>query len=138
MKRVCVLGLGYIGLPTAATLATHGCRVRGVDTNHRIVEVLKGGDVHIHEPGLKALVQAAVKSGNLTAHRDPEPADVFIIAVPTPLTREKQPDLSHVRQATRAIVPHLRPGSLIILESTVPPGTTQRVVAPLLEESGLK
>jgi len=90
MKKICVLGLGYIGLPTASMFATHGFEVIGVDINSRVIETLKNGDVHINEPGLKTLVQAAIRSGNLRVARDPEPADVFIIAVPTPLYIENQ------------------------------------------------
>jgi UDP-N-acetyl-D-mannosaminuronic acid dehydrogenase len=86
LKKICVLGLGYIGLPTAAMFATHGFQVVGVDVNERVVETLNNGEVHIHEPGLKTLVQAALKSGNLRVASKPESADVFIIAVPTPLS----------------------------------------------------
>jgi UDP-N-acetyl-D-mannosaminuronic acid dehydrogenase len=83
-EKVCVLGLGYIGLPTASTLATHGLKVVGVDVNSQIVQTLREGGLHIQEPGLRALVQEAVGSGNLTVSQQPEPADAFIIAVPTP------------------------------------------------------
>lgn len=155
MKKICVLGLGYIGLPTAAMFATHGFQVVGVDINQRVVEMLNNGEVHIHEPVLKALVQAALKNGNLYVACQPEPADVFIIAVPTPLcegTKEqrsrgegenvslpkKQADLSYVIAAAKSIVPYLRGGNLVVLESTVPPRTTVDVLAPLLERSGLK
>jgi UDP-N-acetyl-D-mannosaminuronic acid dehydrogenase len=138
MKKVCVLGLGYIGLPTAAMLATHGFQVIGVDTNLSIVNTVNNSDVHIEEPGLRTLVQAACKSGNLLARSKPEPADAFIICVPTPLDPEKQADLSYVTAAAQAIVPHLGPGNLVVLESTVPPGTTVQVVLPILEKSGLK
>jgi UDP-N-acetyl-D-mannosaminuronic acid dehydrogenase len=137
MKKICVLGLGYIGLPTAAMFATHGFQVVGVDVNAQVVETLNNGEVHIHEPGLKTLVQAALKSGNLRVVCQPEPADAFIIAVPTPITADKRADLRYVEAAARAIVPHLRSGNLVILESTVPPGTTRGVLAPILGESGL-
>lgn len=138
MRKVCVMGLGYIGLPTAAVLATHGFQVIGVDTNPNIVDTINKGEVHIEEPGLRTLVQAASKSGNLIACGEPEPADAFIICVPTPLSPQKRADLSYVIAAAEAIVPHLRPGNLVILESTVPPGTTVKVVLPILERSGLK
>jgi len=138
MQKICVLGLGYIGLPTASMFATHGFQVVGVDTNREIVETLNKGDVQINEPGLKTLVQAAIKSGNLRVKAEVETADVFIIAVPTPVTEDKRPDLRYVRSATESIVPHLHRGNLVILESTVPPRTTLDVVKPILERSGLK
>ena len=86
-ETLCVLGLGYIGLPTASTFATHGIRVVGVDTNPQIVESLNKGQVHLFEPGLRTLVQAAIHSGNLTVESSPQAADAFIIAVPTPCER---------------------------------------------------
>lgn len=137
MPKICILGLGYIGLPTAAMFATHGHQVIGVDVNQRVVNTLNNGDIHIHEPGLKTLVQAALKSGNLHVTQTPEPADAFIIAVPTPITADKRADLRSVEAAAEAIVPYLQPGNLVILESTVPPGTTRNVLAPILAESGL-
>ncbi len=138
MNEVCVLGLGYIGLPTAATLATHGLSVLGVDVNERVLSTLRDGGIHLHEPGLNTLVQASLKSGNLTVAACPEPSDVFIIAVPTPIHDDKSPDLSAVSAAAEAIVPHLRAGNLVLLESTSPPGTTANLVAPILEQSGLR
>jgi len=137
-EKICVLGLGYIGLPTASTFATHGLRVVGVDVNTQVVTTLRNGGLHIHEPGLRTLVQAALGSGNLTIDQHPEEADAFIIAVPTPFKDEKKADLSYVTAAAEAIVPHLRPGNLVILESTSPPRTTVDRVAPILEKSGLK
>ncbi len=137
-EKICVLGLGYIGLPTASTFATHGIRVVGVDVNPGIIETLQNGGVHIHEPGLRTLVQAALKSGNLTVSTQPDEADAFIIAVPTPFKDGKKADLSYVEAASEAIVPHLRGGNLVLLESTSPPLTTLEVVAPILEQSGLK
>lgn len=137
MKKICVLGLGYIGLPTAAMFATHGFSIIGVDVNAQVVETLNNGEVHIHEPGLKTLVQAALQSGNLRLACRPKPADAFIIAVPTPITADKRADLHYVEAAARAIVPCLRLGNLVTLESTVPPGTTRGVLAPILGESGL-
>jgi UDP-N-acetyl-D-mannosaminuronic acid dehydrogenase len=146
--KICVLGLGYTGLPTASTFATHGLNVIGVDVNKKIVETLRQGGLHIHEPGLRTLVQAAIKSGKLTIAEVPSEADAFIIEVPTPfiLGKEDQDsevtyplaDLSYVRAATASIVPYLRKGNLVILESTSPPRTTIDVVAPILETSGLK
>ena len=137
-EKICVLGLGYIGLPTASTFATHGLSVVGVDVNPSVVQGLQNGQLHIYEPGLRTLVQAALRSGNLVVRDQPEEADAFIISVPTPFLADKKADLSYVRAATQAIVPHLRKGNLVILESTSPPRTTIDVVAPILEESGLK
>jgi len=147
-NKICVLGLGYIGLPTASTFATHGLRVAGVDINPQIVSMLQNGELHIYEPGLRTLVQAALKSGNLTIGAQPEPADAFIIAVPTPFFEEQhgtyqgQPyrlaDLRAVTSAAQAIVPHLRKGNLVVLESTSPPRTTVDLLIPILEQSGLR
>ncbi len=136
--KICVLGLGYIGLPTASTFATHGVKVLGVDVNDNIVNGLQNGHLHLYEPGLRTLVQAALRSGNLVVRRQPEPADAFIIAVPTPFCEDKRADLSFVRAAAEAITPHLHRGNLVVLESTSPPLTTLQVVAPILEKSGLK
>lgn len=137
-NTICVLGLGYIGLPTASTFATHGLKVIGVDINPQVIISLKNGDVHIQEPGLRTVVQAAFRSGNLVVRQEPEPSDAFIIAVPTPFRDSKLADLGFVKTASQSIVPHLRPGCLVMLESTSPPRTTQDVVAPILETSGLK
>ncbi len=137
-NKICVLGLGYIGLPTASTFATHGVQVVGVDVNQRVVEVLRNGEIHIHEPGLRTLVQAAFHSENLRVSDRPEPADAFIIAVPTPITSDKQADMQYVVAATESIVPHLQAGNLVMLESTSPPRTTVDLLAPILERSGLK
>lgn len=147
-EKLCVIGLGYIGLPTASTFAAHGLRVVGVDVNPQVVETLRNGGVHIHEPGLRTLVEAALKSGYLTIHNKPEEADAFIIAVPTPFyedrfgeyqgQRYKQADMRAVASATESIVPVLRPGNLVVLESTSPPRTTVDLVAPILEKSGLR
>ncbi|MFC2108290.1 nucleotide sugar dehydrogenase [Candidatus Bipolaricaulota bacterium] len=137
MRKICVLGLGYIGLPTAAVLATSGLDVVGVDTDSSVLQTLRRGELHIEEPGLRTMVEAASKSGRLSLEEKPEPADTFIICVPTPLTTEKTADLSYVVSASEAIVPHLRAGNLVIVESTIPPGTSRDLVAPILEKSGL-
>lgn len=136
-KTLCVLGLGYIGLPTASTFATHGLKVIGVDVNADIVAGLNNGTVHLYEPGLRTLVQAALRSGNLVVRQQPQPADAFIIAVPTPFKADKQADMQYVIAAAEAIVPYLAKGSLVILESTSPPRTTLDLLAPILEKSGL-
>jgi UDP-N-acetyl-D-mannosaminuronic acid dehydrogenase len=136
MKKVCVLGLGYIGLPTASVLASNGFEVVGVDVTQRVVDTVNRGDIHIEEPGLQTVVRAAIQSGNLRAALEPEPADVYIIAVPTPITEDKRADMSYVRRAAESIVPHLRKGALVILESTSPPGTCRDLLRPILETSG--
>lgn len=136
--EICVVGLGYIGLPTASVLATHGYRVVGVDTDEAVLGSLETGKSHIAEPGLQTLVEAAVKSGNLQLSDRPQPAGAFIIAVPTPVRADRHADLSYVARAGRGIVPYLRPGNLVVLESTCPPGTTRDFLRPILEESGLR
>lgn len=137
MKKICVLGLGYIGLPTASILATHGQKVIGVDVNTQVVSRLRNGDVHIQEPGLKTMVKAGIHSGNLVVADNPEAADAFIITVPTPIEPDKRANLDYVRAAAEAIVPYLQKGNLIVLESTVPPGTTAGLFADILSRSGL-
>jgi UDP-N-acetyl-D-mannosaminuronic acid dehydrogenase len=136
ISTICVLGLGYIGLPTAATFATHGLRVIGVDTNPRVIGTLRGGGLPIHEPGLSDIVAKAFKNENFFLAESAQQADAFIIAVPTPHS-EKKADLSYVRAAAEAIVPVLQRGNLVVLESTSPPRTTVEVVQPILERSGL-
>ncbi|MDH3223424.1 MAG: nucleotide sugar dehydrogenase, partial [Gemmatimonadota bacterium] len=137
-ERVCVVGLGYIGLPTAAVLAARGMTVHGVEVNPTVVESINSGKAHFAEPDLDMLVQAGTQTGRLTAHPEPAPADVFIICVPTPLTAEHSPDMSYVHQATDAICPHIREGNLVILESTSPPGTTDWIAGRVAERTGLR
>jgi UDP-N-acetyl-D-mannosaminuronic acid dehydrogenase len=131
MPSLCVLGLGYIGLPTASIFATKGRRVLGVDVSASVVETINSGRIHIQEPDLDVLVRAAVQSGNLKAATKPAPADTFILAVPTPFLASadgaRVPDLSFVEAATRSIAPFVAAGNLIILESTSPVGTTEKV-----------
>jgi UDP-N-acetyl-D-mannosaminuronic acid dehydrogenase len=149
MKSVCVIGLGYIGLPTASMFATNGYRVsgspvhvHGVDINTKIIERLKKGVVHIKEPGLETVVKAAITSGNLDIGTKPVPSDVFIIAVPTPHNEEPgQPptaDMRFVKSAMESILPHLKKGNLVILESTSPPGTTEKMIIPMIKEAGFE
>ena len=135
-KTICVMGLGYIGLPTASMLATKGHRVTGVDVSQKVVDTINEGRIHIVEPDLDILVKSAVNSGNLTASLQPVAADVFIIAVPTPFKHGKKPDLSYVSAATNAIAPFLKKNNLVILESTSPPGTTEEIVAAELAAAG--
>lgn len=136
--HICVLGLGYIGLPTASTFANHGIQVTGVDNNPAVVSSLQAGKVHIYEPGLGEVVEKALTSGKLKVAAQPVPADAFLIAVPTPFYDDKKADLSYVRSAAEAILPVLRKGNLVVLESTSPPLTTRDQVLPILERSGLK
>lgn len=130
-RRICVMGLGYIGLPTASLLATKGHRVHGVDVRADVVDTINRGDIHIVEPELDVLVRSAVHSGNLKASLEPAEADLFVLAVPTPFAEGHQPDLTYVDAATDAVAPYLRSGDLVILESTSPVGTTERVAARL-------
>jgi len=133
-----MIGLGYIGLPTASTFAKHGIKVTGVDNNPEVIDALKHGRVHIYEPGLGEMVTEALESGKLSVADKAVEADAFIIAVPTPFYGDKKADLSFVRDAAESIVSVLRTGNLVILESTSPPLTTTGVVKPILEKSGLK
>jgi UDP-N-acetyl-D-mannosaminuronic acid dehydrogenase len=132
-ETACVIGLGYIGLPTAAIIASRGVNVIGVDINQRAVELIKKGEIHIVEPDLDTLVNGAVATGKLKATNEPGPADVFIVAVPTPFTDGNKPDLKYVRDAAEAIAPVLKKGDLVIIESTSPVGTTEQVSEWLAE-----
>ena len=136
-KQICVLGLGYIGLPTACILASVGHTVRGVDTNPEVVRILRSRGLHIYEPGFRELLELVTESGRLIFSSEPSTADVFVLAVPTPLNDDKSANLQYVKAATLSIVPYVRAGNLVILESTVPPGTLKNTVVPLLEKSGL-
>lgn len=133
MKKICVMGLGYIGLPTASVLATKGFDVLGVDVRQDIIDTINRGDIHIVEPGLHSLVRSAVDSKQLKASLTPEKSDVFIIAVPTPFREDRQPDLRYVEAATKTIAPFLEKNNLVILESTSPVGTTERIAQILSE-----
>ncbi len=137
---ICVLGLGYIGLPTASIFATRGKTVLGVDVVPRVVETINRGEIHIEEPDLDVLVRAAVHSGNLRAATKPESSVVYIVAVPTPFkataTNPKAPDLAYVEAATRSLAAVVQPGQMIILESTSPVGTTELMRDWLYEELG--
>jgi len=139
-ETIAIIGLGYIGLPTAAMFAAHGLNVIGIDTNEDIVDVINQGKIHIVEPELGALVNQAVRENRLRAVLIPEPADAFLIAVPTPFLPPgpnksdiPEPDLSYIKAAVAAIAPVLRHGNLVILESTSPVGTTQKIAEWLAE-----
>ncbi len=131
IRTVCVVGLGYVGLPMAATLASRGISVVGVDVNPQIVDSINAGKSHFVEPDLDMLLRAATTLGKLRATLQPEPADAFIIAVPTPFLEDQSPDLSHVDAAVEAIAPVLERGNVVILESTSPVGTTERLAERL-------
>ena len=130
---VCVVGLGYIGLPTASLLATKGFEVLGIDVQESVVKTINDGKIHIVEPDLDALVKSAVDSGQLRAATKPEPSDVFIIAVPTPFLPDKTADISYIESASLALAPVLKSGDLVVLESTSPVGTTERL-AQIIEQ----
>ena len=141
MTTCCVVGLGYIGLPTAAVLAQAGHRVIGVDVNAQVVSTVNEGRIHIVEPDLDLVVADSVASGSLSAQVTPDPADVFMIAVPTPFLSGAdgipQPNIDYVLAAARAIAPVLRPGNLVLLESTSPVGTTEHLAQVIADASGL-
>ena len=136
--KICVIGLGYIGLPTAAMFARAGMDVLGVDRNRVITDALNEGRIVIEEDGLAELIRSVVQSGKLRAAGYPQEASAFIIAVPTPLDKNKRADMSCVEAATRSVVPCLRPGNIVILESTSPVGTVDELMKPILEKSGLQ
>ena len=138
MKEVCIIGLGYIGLPTAAMFASHGVKVKGVDVNKNICDKINKGKIHIKEPYLDQIVKQSVQDGMLSASTEVDKCENFIIAVPTPVTKDKKADLSYVISAAEEIFPMLEKGNLIILESTVPPRCTEDILVPILEKSGLK
>ena len=133
--KICVIGLGYIGLPTAAVLGSRGYKIHGVEINPKAVETINSGKAHIVEPDLDILVRGVVSTGNLKAHTEPTEADIFMICVPTPLTNSNKPKLDYVRSATKSIASFLKSGDLVILESTSPPGTTEMIEQIVLEET---
>ena len=133
-KRVSVIGLGYIGLPTSAVLAARGVEVIGVDVNPAVIDTLMSGRIHILEPELDMVVRSAIQAKRLRPVLKPEPAEAFVIAVPTPFRDEHKPDLSLVEAAARSIAPVLARGNLVILESTSPVGTTQKLAQWLAAE----
>ncbi|MBC1474474.1 nucleotide sugar dehydrogenase [Listeria grandensis] len=136
--KINVMGLGYIGLPTALIFAKYGANVVGVDISKEIVEKLNAGEVHIEEPGISAMLQRVVDAGNFKASMTPEKADVFIIAVPTPNRQDvfKSCDLTYVKQAMLSILPYLKAGNTVIIESTVSPRTTEGVIKVMIEQAG--
>lgn len=127
ISTICIIGLGYIGLPTAAVFADKGIKVVGVDIDPSIVESINEGRPHIVEPDLDVLLRKVVNAGQLRAQLEPVEADAYILAVPTPFKDGHQPDLTYVEAATRSIAPHIPAGALVILESTSPVGTTEQI-----------
>lgn len=135
-RKVCVVGLGYIGLPTSALLANRGYEVHGVDVMQSTVDTINKGEIHIVEPELDIYVKAAVNSGMLKADTKPKESDIYILAVPTPFNEGYIPNIDYVISATKAIAPYVREGNIIILESTSPVGTTDKI-EEIFQESGL-
>ena len=143
-KKICIMGMGYIGLPTAALLANRGYQVHGVDINQHTIDTINRGEIHIVEPELDVFVHSAVKSGSLVANIEPAEADIFIIAVPTPfhadklneITNSPIPNVDYIVDATKQIAPYVKSGNLILLESTSPVGTTD-MMANVLKKEGV-
>ncbi len=134
INKICILGLGYIGLPTGALLANRGYKVHGVDISQAVVDTINKGEIHIVEPDLDTFVRSAVNSGNLKASTTPAEADIYIIAVPTPFHEGFIPNIDYVISATKAIAPYIKAGNIVILESTSPIGTTEKMQAALMAE----
>lgn len=125
--KVCFMGLGYIGLPTAIIAAKHGVQVTGVDINPKVVEMTNQGHLHIIEPGMEKLLQEVVRNGQLKASTTPEVCDAYFMVVPTPFKGNHEPDTSYVEAATRSVIPFLKEGDLYVIESTSPVGTTEKM-----------
>ena len=136
MTSVCIVGLGYIGLPTAAVIADAGKTVLGVDIEKRVVDKVNAAATDMVEPGLNELVAKVVRAGHLRAAQSPAESDIFVIAVPTPIFANTAPDMTYVQQAVLSIAPFLRPGNLVILESTSPVGATEEMARWLAEARG--
>jgi UDP-N-acetyl-D-mannosaminuronic acid dehydrogenase len=143
-RKICIMGMGYIGLPTAALLANRGYQVHGVDVNQHAINTINRGEIHIVEPELNAFVRSAVNSGSLVANIDPAESDIFMIAVPTPfhsdkfneVTNSPIPNVDYIIDATKKIAPYIKSGNLILLESTSPVGTTD-MIAGILKREGV-
>ena len=136
--KLCVIGLGYIGLPTSAMFASHGCEVVGVDVVPEVVETLNQGHIHIEEPGLEEVIKECVEKGRFRASLKPEEANAFIISVPTPNQEDEflSCDLTHVLEAVKSILSYLKKGNTVIVESTIAPKSMDDYVKPILEEAG--
>ena len=138
--KVCVIGLGYIGLPTSAMFASHGCEVVGVDVMQKVVDTLNAGHIHIEEPGLSEIIKEVVEKGLFRASVVPESADTFIIAVPTPNLNDefRSCDLTYVLEAAHSILPFLQKGNTVIVESTIAPKSTDDFIKPIFESAGFE
>src|SRR3972149_9940673 len=135
MEKVCILGMGYIGMPTACMLANNGYEVIGVEIDSKIINKLNSGKLHIDEPDLEEIFLKAYKDKKIKVLAKSEKSDVYIIAVQTPLNNQKKADLSHVTSATNMIKDYISNGCLVILESTSPPGTTRNIVGDIIYRS---
>lgn len=135
MKKICIIGLGYIGLPTASMLANNGYDILGVDINDQVVDKLSSGNLHIEEPDLEDIFLRAFKSKKIRVSKNIEKSDIFIITVPTPLTEDKKAELKYVLEASTGISKYIEKGNLVILESTSPPGTTEDLVGGTIFKS---
>lgn len=138
--KICIVGLGYIGLPTAAMFASHGCEVVGVDVSQHVVDTLNAGNIHIEEPGLGDVIKEVVANGKFRAAMAPEKADAYILAVPTPNLEDEflSCDLTYVLQAARSIMPYVEKGNTVIVESTIAPRSMDDYVLPVFEGAGFK
>lgn len=135
--KICIIGQGYIGLPTAALFAKNGCEVLGVDVNKEVISNLNKGQIHIEEPGIEDIIKEAVAKGHYSASLNPEEADAFIITVPTPYIKENLScDLSYVVDACKSILAHIKKGNTIIIESTIAPMSTDEIIKPIFEDEG--
>lgn len=132
--KACFIGLGYIGLPTSIIAAKHGVEIVGVDINPKVVEMTNRGKLHIIEPGMEEILQEVVKAGTLRASTEPEVSDVYVVVVPTPFKGNHEPDISYVEAAVRKVIPLLKEGDLVIIESTSPVGTTEKMKNIIFEE----
>lgn len=132
--KVCFMGLGYIGLPTAIIAAKHGIEIVGVDINPQVVEMTNQGKLHIIEPGMEELLQEVVNRGTLKASTTPEESDAYFIVVPTPFKGNHEPDVSYVEAATRTVIPYLKERDLFVIESTSPVGTTEMMTKIIFDE----
>ncbi|SHE65124.1 nucleotide sugar dehydrogenase [Tissierella praeacuta] len=136
-KKITIIGLGYIGLPTAAIFAKSGMEVLGYDINERVINALNQGKIIIEEPGLEDLVKEVVDKGSLKGITKLEKSDAFIISVPTPINKDKTANMDYVKKAVESIVPILSKGNIVVLESTSPPESTEKIIVPILKKSGL-
>lgn len=136
--KLCVIGLGYIGLPTSAMFASHNCQVVGVDVKQDVVDLLNQGHIHIEEPGLEEVIRECVTAGSFRASTKPEEADAFIISVPTPNKEDEflSCDLTYVLEGVKSVVPYLKKGNTVIVESTIAPKSMDDSVKPVIENAG--